>query len=72
MKPSETAFSTVFFRWSFRAEVVSDVISCANVEQIGNNVPIKFGDFRLNRSLDIRLPHFVTNNDNDDADRRTL
>ena len=42
-------------------ESASDVISGADVEQVGMNVLIKFGDFRSNRSRDIRLPHFVTN-----------
>ena len=56
-----------------RPEVVSDVISSANVGQVCLDVPVKsvkFGDSRSNRSRDIaplRLPHFVTN-DNDDND----
>ena len=36
------------------------------------DVPVKFGDSRSNRSQGIRLPHFVKNNDNDDAGRQTL
>ena len=28
-------------------------------------VVVKFGDSRSNRSRNIRLPHFVTNNDDD-------
>ena len=46
---------------NFRPEVASDVISGMNVEQVGMNVHVKFGDFRSNRFRDIRLPHFVTN-----------
>ena len=40
-KPSEAAFSTVF-RCSFRTEVVSDVISGANIGQVDMDVPMKF------------------------------
>ena len=53
-------------------EAVSDVISGVLVDPTGVEVSAKFGDSRQNRFLDIRLPHFVTNNDNDDAGRRTL
>ena len=42
-------------------EVVSDVISGMVVDPTGVKVPVKFGDSRSNRSRDIRLPHFVTN-----------
>ena len=52
LKPSEVAISTV---------VVSDVISGADVGQVGMDVRVEFGYSRSNRSLDIRLPHFVTN-----------
>ena len=31
---------------NFRPEVVSDVISGVDVEQVGMNVLVKFGDFR--------------------------
>ena len=69
-KPSESAFSTDF-RGSFRPEVVSDVISGRIVDPTSVKLHIKFGDSMSNFS---RLPHFVTNteNDNDDADRRTI
>ena len=51
----------------------SDVISGVVVEQAGVKVCVKIGDFGSNRCRDIRLPHFVTNNDNeDDAGRLTL
>ena len=43
MNPPEAIIST-FFRCSFRPEVVSDVISGADVGQIGMDVPEKFGD----------------------------
>ena len=46
MKPSDAAFSTVF-RSSFRPEVVSDVISDANVGQVDMDVPVEFVDFWL-------------------------
>ena len=44
---------------NFRPEVGSDVTSGVDVEQGGMNVHLKFGDFRSNRSRDIRLPHFA-------------
>ena len=42
-KHSEAAFSKVFFRRNFRPEVVSDVISGANVGPVvfGIDVPVK-------------------------------
>ena len=53
---------------NFRPEAASDAISGVAVEQDGMimNIHVKFGDFSSNRSRDIRLPHFVTN----DAGRR--
>ena len=36
------------------------------VDPTGVKVPVKLGDFRSNRSQDVRLSHFVTN---DDANR---
>ena len=45
----------------------SDVISGAVVDPTGVKVRVKFGDSRSNRSRDIGLPDFVTN-DNDDND----
>ena len=61
-----------FFRSNFRLEVVRDVISSANVGQVGMDVPVKFGDSRSNTSLDIRqqscwswhLRPFFYNSDN--------
>ena len=44
---------------NFRPKVRSDVTSGVDVEQGGMNVHPNFGDFRSNRSRDIRLPHFV-------------
>ena len=41
----------------------NDVISGVFVDPTGLKVRVKFSDSRLNRSRDIRLPHFVTNND---------
>ena len=72
LKPSEAAFSTVSFRGNFRPEVDGDVISGVVIYTTGVKVHVKFGDSRSTRSLNIRLPHVVTNNhhhddDNDDA-----
>ena len=41
------------FCGSFRLEVDTEVISGENVEQVGMNVPVKFGDSGSNRSRDI-------------------
>ena len=62
---------------NFQPEVHSDVISSGFVDPAGLKVLVKFGDSRSNSSQDIRLPHFVTNDDNDDDNdsdvgRRTL
>ena len=59
-KPSKAAFSTVF-RINFRSEVECDVISGADVEQFSWDVRVKFDESGSNLSRDIRLPHFVTN-----------
>ena len=61
-------------------EVVSDVKSGVVVDPRGVKVHVKFGDSGSNSSREMRLPHFVTNNDNnindddndDDAGRRPL
>ena len=53
--------------------MVGDAISSAVVDSTCVKVRVKFGDSKSNRFRDIRLPHFVTNDDdNDDADRRTV
>ena len=62
----------IFGRFSnvnnFRPKVASDVLSSMVVEPTGTKAPVKLGDSRSNRSRDIRLPHFVTNDhDNDDV-----
>ena len=44
---------------NFRPEVASGVISGVDVEHVGMNIHVKFGDFRSNCSRDIPLPHFV-------------
>ena len=54
-----------------RLEETSDVISGENVGQIGVGVPVQFGGSRSHRSRDIRLPFFVTNDDNDTGVRRS-
>ena len=38
---------------NFRPDVVSEVIYGVDVEQVGVNVSVKFGDFQSNRSRDI-------------------
>ena len=43
LKPSEAAFSTVFFRGNFLPEPVSDVISSANAGQVGVDAHVKLG-----------------------------
>ena len=58
---------------NFRPDVHSDVVSVEVVEATGLKVRVKLGESRSNRSRDMRLPHFVTNyNDDDDAGRRNL
>ena len=52
LKPSEASFSAV------------GVV----VDPTGVKVRLKFGDPRSNRSRDIRLPHFVMNDDNNEND----
>ena len=65
LKPSEASFSALF-RTS-TTSVYSDVICGLFVDPTGVKARVKFGDSRTNRFLDIRLPHFVTNdNDNND------
>ena len=52
---------------NFRPEVRSDVISGGVVDPTSLKVRVKYGDSGSNRSRDIRLTHFVTNdNDKDD------
>ena len=57
---------------NFRPEADSDVKSGVVVNPTGMKICIQFDDSKSNRCRDIRLPHFVTNdNDNDAAGRRT-
>ena len=51
--------------YNFRTEVCSDVISSVNVDNVGMDVPIKFGHSRSNGFRDIREAHFA-------SDERTL
>ena len=46
-----------------RPEVAGDVMSGAALVYVGVDVPTKFGDSRSSRSRDIRLPHFVTDDE---------
>ena len=50
---------------------VSAVISGVVVEQVGVDVRVKFGDFRSNRSRDIRAAHFVVDAHNDERTTTT-
>ena len=52
-KPFEAAFSTVGFNFD-------------NCQPIGVKAGVKFGDSTSNGSGDMRLPHFVNNDDNDE------
>ena len=58
----------------FRPKDGSDVISGAFMESTGVTDPVKFGDSGSKGSRDIRLPQFVTNDDdnNDNAGVRTV
>ena len=67
-----SAFSAVSNVDNFRLQVDSDVVSGVVVDPTGVKIPVKFGDSRSNRSRNIRLPHFATNDNDDDAGRRTL
>ena len=40
-------FSTVFFRYNFRPEVDSDVISSVAVNYVGMDARVKFGDSKF-------------------------
>ena len=66
-KPSDAAFSTVLNFDNFQPEVRSNGISGAVVDPAGVKAHVKFGDSRSNRSRDIRLPYFITNDNDDDA-----
>ena len=52
---SETAFATVFFRDNCRPDVVSKVISSANIGQFGMNIYVTSGYSSSNSSRDMRL-----------------
>ena len=46
---------------NFRLEVDSDVISGVAVDNVGVDVPVKFGDSRSNAFRDIPVADFVSN-----------
>ena len=46
---------------NWQPTVANDIISGVVVQDVGLDVVTKLGDSRLNRSRDIRLPHFLTN-----------
>ena len=56
----------------YRSKAYGDVISGVVVDSTGETVPVKLDDSRSNRSRDILLPHYVTNDDDNDAGRLTL
>ena len=72
----EAVVGVIFGRFSnvdsCRLEVDSDVISSMVVDPTGVTVRVKYGDTRPNRSPYIRLPHLVTNDNDNGAGRRTL
>ena len=51
----------MFFPYNFRPEADSDVISGMAVDNVGMDVPIKFGDSSSNGFRDIRGADFVSN-----------
>ena len=59
-----------FFRDNSTLKIATDFISCASVGQVGMKVPEKLDDSSSNGSRDIRLPHFLTNDD-DTGERRS-
>ena len=73
---SEPVGCGIFELDNCQPEVVSDIISGVVMETVGEKFRVKYGDSKSKRSRDIRLPHFVTNDDNDNDDddvgRRTL
>ena len=69
LKSLEASFSDVD---NFRLEEDGDIISSVVIEPKSANVRVKFGDSRSNRSPDIRLLHFVTNNDDVSRPRRRM
>ena len=56
------------FHDNFRPEVVNDIISSVTIEYVDVDVRAKFGDSRSNRSRDIRVAHFLM----DDDERTTV
>ena len=74
LKPSDASFLAFFSNVdNFRPTIYFHIVTSYQVvDPTGIKVHVKFGDSKSHRSRDIRLPHFVTNNsdDNDDAGRR--
>ena len=64
---SRTRLRTTFAQYSIafcsQLEATSDVISSANVGQVGMDALVKIGDSRSNRSRDKRESHFAMNDD---------
>ena len=70
---SEVVGGVIFGRFTnvdnFRPKTRSDVMSGVLIDPTGLKVHVKFDDSRSNRSRNKRLPHFVTNDDDDDGRR---
>ena len=59
--------------YTFRSDVDNDIVSGASVENVGVDVLVKFGDYRLNGFLDIRGADFVSDErTNEHGDWRSL
>ena len=69
--PKLSEVELTVFRDNLRPEVVSAVISGVAVGWVGVDVLVKCGDSRSNCSRDIRLPHFVTDYNDDERRRPT-
>ena len=53
-----------FFRCAFRPKVVGDVMFGVLVDSMSVKLPVKFRHSMSHCPQDIRLPHFVTNDNN--------
>ena len=53
---------------NFRPELGSDVISGMIVTPVGMKVGVKLCNSKSNRSRDIRLPHYLPNDNDDESD----
>ena len=58
---------SIAFRIRPEVSLTSDAVSDVFIDQTGVKIPVKIGDSSSNRSRDMRLPHFVTNDGDNDA-----